>query len=316
MKKLKVGILVGGPSTEYEVSLNSGKNVLKAINRKKFSPALVLLSKKLELKVNNRPEKFPEALKKFDIIFIAMHGQFGEDGQIQAILEKLVVPFTGSNSVASSLAMDKWASFKIFKQGKLRIAPSQLLIKPSEKIKSALKFPIVLKPRNGGSSVGVSIVKYKKDLLKKIKGVFKYDSEVVAEKYLRGKELTCGVLEIGGRLRALPVIEIRPEAKYEFFNYEAKYKSGASLEIVPAPISKTLTKRVQQASIKAHKALGCKVYSRSDFIWHKNNLYILELNTLPGLTENSLFPKSAKADGTSFSKLIEIITYSSFRKTK
>ncbi|MEK9173283.1 MAG: D-alanine--D-alanine ligase [Patescibacteria group bacterium] len=311
MEKLKVAILVGGPSTEYEVSLNSGKNVLKKIDVKKFSPSLVVLSRKLKLSVNNQPAKFPEDLKKFDVIFNAMHGQFGEDGQIQAILENLSIPFTGSDLTASNLAMDKWTSLKIFKKSGLRAASNQLLRKPNDKIKPRLKFPIVLKPRYGGSSVGISIVKDKKDLAKKVKIAFKHDSGVVVEEYIPGKEFACSVLEVNGRPKALPVIEIRPKSKYEFFNYEAKYKTDATEEIVPAPISGKLTMEIQRASLIAHKALGCQTYSRSDFIWCKNKLYILELNTLPGLTQTSLFPKSAKAAGLSLKNLITTIINSS-----
>ena len=305
---------MGGPSTEYEVSLNSGKNVFKAINPAKFISSLAVLSKSLKLKINNQAAKFPEDLKSFDIVFNAMHGQFGEDGQIQAILDKINVPFTGAGAVASSLAMDKWASREVFRKSKIRIPLGKLILAPGEI--SKINLPAVLKPRNGGSSVGVSIVKSKKELLKKIKETFRYDSEVVVEKYLVGREFTCGVLEIKGKLKALPVIEIRPKEKYEFFDYEAKYKTGATDEIVPAPISVKLSREIQRLALKIHRALKCRVYSRSDFIWHKNKLYTLELNTLPGLTQNSLLPKSARVAGLDFPKLIETIIFSSLRYFK
>lgn len=309
-----MAILAGGPSTEYEVSINSGKNVFKEINRKKFVPSLAILSKHFELKINGKKARFPEDLVGYDVVFNAMHGQFGEDGQVQAIFERVGIPFTGSGSVASSLAMDKWASFEIFKKVGLCVAENRLLVSPRDKSVKNLKLPVVLKPRNGGSSVGVEIVKLKKDLEKAINRVFKFDSEVVAESFITGREFTCGVLERDGKLKALPVIEIRPKPKYEFFDYEAKYKTGATDEIVPAKITEKLASEIQSASLKAHRALKARVYSRSDFMWDGEKLFILELNTLPGMTKNSLLPKAARAAKISFSEMIEVIIRSSLKK--
>ncbi|MEK7138282.1 MAG: D-alanine--D-alanine ligase [Patescibacteria group bacterium] len=314
MKKIKVAVLAGGPSTEYEVSINSGKNVFREIDRKKFEPSWAVLSKHSELKINGKKARFPEDLAGYDIVFNAMHGQFGEDGQVQAIFERVGIPFTGSGSVASSLAMDKWASFGIFKKAGLRVAPSQLLASSKTKLGKNLGWPVVLKPRNGGSSVGVEIVKSEKDLEKAVRRVFKFDSEVVAESFVAGREFTCGVLEINGKLKALPVVEIRPKPKYKFFDYEAKYKTGATDEIVPAEIDTKLASEIQSASLKAHRALKASVYSRSDFMWDGKKLFILELNTLPGMTKISLLPKAARAAKISFPKLIEIIIQSSLRK--
>ncbi len=314
MKKISVAVLAGGPSTEYEVSINSGKNIFKAIDRKKFSPSWAILSKHSELKVNGKKARFPEDLEGFDVVFNAMHGQFGEDGQVQAIFERVGILFTGSGSMVSSLAMDKWASFEVFKKIGLRTAPSQLLINLKVKLRKSLGWPVVLKPRNGGSSVGVEIVKSEKDLAGGIRRAFKFDSEVVVEKFMAGREFTGGVLEVNRKLKALPVVEIKPKPKYEFFDYEAKYKTGATDEIVPAEISAKLAREIQNASLKAHRALKAKVYSRSDFIWSENKLYILELNTLPGMTKNSLLPKAATSVKIDFPHLIEIIIRSSLRK--
>jgi len=172
-------------------------------------------------------------------------------------------------------------------------------------------FPVVVKPRSGGSSLGVFIVKDRMDLARRIKDAREFDDELIIQKYIAGREFTCPVLEMEGKIRALPIIEIKPKPKYEFFDYEAKYKAGATDEVVPAIIDQGLTLKIQKASILAHKLLGCRVYSRTDFIWDGVKLYIIELNTLPGLTENSLMPKSAKVAGISFSKLIEIIIESS-----
>jgi hypothetical protein len=177
-----------------------------------------------------------------------------------------------------------------------------------KKIKN-LKEPIITKPRFGGSSIGVEIIKSKKDIEK-----IEEKTDIIAQKFIQGRELTCPVLEIKGKVIALPVIEIRPNKQFEFFDYQAKYTSGASEEIVPAPIPSTLKKKIQEMAIRAHNSLGCAVYSRTDFIVKNKQVVILEINTLPGLTKNSLLPKSAAAQGISFSELLDIIIESSLRK--
>lgn len=309
-----MAILAGGPSTEYAVSINTAKNVFREIDRAKFEPKLAILSRDLKLKTDGKRADFPESLREFDVVFNAMHGQFGEDGQVQAILENLKIPFTGSGSVASSLAMDKWASIKIFKKAGLIVASSWLLTRLNQDLGKGIDLPVVLKPRNGGSSVGVEVVKNRKNLAPAIKRSFKFDHEVVAEQFVLGREFTCGVLEVKGKLKVLPVIEIKPKPKYKFFDYEAKYKAGAADEVVPAKINTKLAFMIQRASLKAHRALKARVYSRSDFMWDGKKLYILELNTLPGMTKNSLLPKAARAAKISFPNLIEIIIRSSLKK--
>ena len=305
---LKIGILGGGPSVEHEVSLASGRNVLKYINRKKYKPHFLLFTKNKKLFWGKKQIPFPLGLKKFDVIFNALHGTFGEDGTLQKILDREGIKYTGSGARASALGMDKWASKRLFKKAGLAVPQSKLFVglPHSHILENVKMWQIIVKPRSGGSSVGVTIARSAAELRNKLREILRVDDAIV-EEYLPGKEFTAGVLEYGGKLRALPIVEIKPKAKYKFFDYEAKYKTGASEEIVPAKISKILARKIQNAALCAHKAVGAKTYSRSDFMLHNGKPYILEINTLPGLTKNSLVPKAARAAGISFTQLIGII---------
>ena len=310
-KKVAVGILGGGPSSEHVVSLATARNVHRAIDHAKFTPTLLTFTKNRELFARKKKLVFPSDLKQFDIIFNALHGTFGEDGQIQKILDRLRIPYTGSGAKASTIGIDKWQSRVRFMRAGLKV-PHAMLLKKMSRSSAYFSFPFVLKPRNGGSSVGVSIVSTQNEFSRHLAKILKTDDALI-EEYVRGREFTCGVIEKNKKLIALPVIEIRPKPKYAFFDYEAKYKSGASEELVPAPIPRALARRVQDAAIRAHHAVGARVYSRSDFIARNGDLYILEINTLPGLTVNSLLPKAAHAARISFQKLITFIIDASLR---
>ncbi len=301
---------MGGPSSEHEVSLNSGESVFIALDRKKFIPTRLIISKDWKLTADDRELKFPAGLKRYDVIFIALHGVFGEDGVVQTILDSLDIPYTGSGAVASWLGMDKWFSAELFKKAGISV-PKSYLIRSRTDL-PGIRLPFVLKPRRGGSSVGVEIVKARKEIKRKSRQAFKHENELIGQEYVKGKEFTCGIVERNGRPRVLPVVEIRPKKNYEFFDYEAKYITGASEEIVPAPVSKRLTQEIQTAALRAHRAIGCSSYSRSDFIVRNGTPYILEINTLPGLTENSLIPKSSRAGGIPFPELLETIVASAF----
>jgi D-alanine-D-alanine ligase len=305
---MKIGVLMGGPSPEHEVSLLSGRGAAQALHSKGYDVTSLLLTREKKLYTNGTEAPFPEGLRGFDVIFIALHGVFGEDGEIQKILDGLQIPYTGSNAEASKLGMDKWESRNRFAEHGLRVAKGTLISGQNE---LPLPLPFVLKPRASGSSDGVAIVKTAEDYFEKIKTA---QAEMMAEEYVSGREFTCGVLEIKGALTTLPVVEIRPAKQYEFFDYEAKYKPGASEEIVPAEIDKKISDEMQKLAATAHEALGCAVYSRSDFILAGSDLYILETNTLPGLTPNSLLPKAAKAYGIEFADLVETILLSSIHK--
>lgn len=304
MKKIRIAVLMGGPSAEHEISLKSGRMVLKFLDKNKYAARPIIISK------NGRwPITLPKLKKSFDVAFIAMHGEYGEDGTIQSILEKYKIPYTGSPAKASRLGMDKIKSLILFKKAGLNIPPR------------TKKMPLVVKPADRGSSVGTSIVKNIDDLPRAIKSAKKYSPKILIEKYIEGREITCGVIEKNGRLIALPSTEIIPKTN-TFFDYHAKYTPGASLEITPAPnLMKKTIRGIQTAALKAHQAIGARGFSRTDMIIEKSKgksqkskIYVLEINTIPGLTKMSLLPQEAKTAGISFSTLLDIIIESALKK--
>lgn len=332
-KMLNVAVFMGGPSAEHEVSLKSGAQILKALDRKKYRVTPVLITKNglwnIAEKKSLRQGKGIELLRKKKIevaIILALHGEFGEDGRMQALLETAGIPYTGSGVLASALGMDKARSAFVFRAHGLSV-PEFLVIKKNEikkaipKIKKHIGFPCVIKPVHLGSSVGVSIVKEEHALPRALQNASARDNEVIVQAYVKGRELTCGVIEKeNGKLIALPPTEIIAKTS-SFFDYRAKYIPGASDEITPAHIPNALTKKIQHAALTAHEALGCRGISRTDFIIEhpKSDLpakalaqagiqhpiiWILEINTLPGMTATSLVPQAAKVAGISFEKLI------------
>ena len=315
-KKLKIGVLMGGPSAEHEVSLDSGKNVLENLDKNKYDPVPILISKNGQWRINGKISNYPDIFKKIDFAFLALHGEFGEDGRIQALLEIHRVPYNGSGLGASALAMDKKQSRDLFKIAGLNV-PKTLHIRQSESYESLLKFfvskvskfPVVVKPCSRGSSVGVFVVESENGLSRAIKEAFKYDDDVLIEEYIKGTELTCGVLDNfqGQKHFALPVTQIMP-VKHKFFNYKAKYTAGATKEITPAKIDEGVYKKAQEVSVKAHQILGCRGYSRVDIIVKNGGtVYVLEVNTLPGLTKGSLLPQQTVVAGLTFSQLLDKI---------
>jgi len=298
---IKVAILMGGISNEREVSLSTGKTVAKYLDSSKFDSKLYDTKKDL-------PKLFLDiSKKKIDICFIALHGKGGEDGSIQGILELLGVAYTGPGIMASAISMDKIISKRLFMQEKI-LTPKFVVIKNKKidfkQIRDKIGLPCVIKPSNSGSSVGVSIIKKEKEIKKGIKMALKENDKVIIEEYIQGKEITVGVL--GNKTpRALSIVEIIPKTK--FFDYQAKYNPKFCDEIAPARISVDLTKKAQELALKVYKLLDCKGFSRIDMILKGKKIYVLENNTIPGLTPNSLLPKAAKADNISFSKLLEKI---------
>ena len=298
---IKVAILMGGISNEREVSFSTGKTVAKYLDSSKFDSKLYDTKKDL-LKLFSDISK-----NKIDVCFIALHGKGGEDGSIQGILELLGVAYTGPGIMASAISMDKIISKRLFMQEKI-LTPKFVVIKNKKidfkQIRDKIGLPCVIKPSNSGSSVGVSIIKKEKEIKKGIKMALKENDKVIIEEYIQGKEITVGVL--GNKTpRALSIVEIIPKTK--FFDYQAKYNPKFCDEIAPARISVDLTKKAQELALKVYKLLDCKGFSRIDMILKGKKIYVLENNTIPGLTPNSLLPKAAKADNISFSKLLEKI---------
>ncbi|OGD66670.1 hypothetical protein A3F08_03350 [Candidatus Berkelbacteria bacterium RIFCSPHIGHO2_12_FULL_36_9] len=312
MRKIRLAILIGGISSERDISLISGKEVVKALDKKKY-----------EIKIYDPKSdliKLAKDRKEIDVVFPVLHGFGGEDGTIQGYLELLKLPYVGSGVLSSALAMDKKMSKVIYKNNGLLTPKTIILSRPDieknlsgvlQNIRKTIGLPCVVKANNHGSSIGVYIVKNEKDLKKAINDAFKLDNEVLVEEYIKGIEVTGAVLG-NQNPKALPIVEIiPPEGK--FFDREVKY-SGATQEIVPARLSEELTKQVQDVAVKAHLMLGCRGFSRTDMIIKKPKIYVLETNTIPGLTSESLFPKAAKVTGISLTNLLEKLIVLSLEK--
>lgn len=329
---------MGGKTPEHEISLISGREVVRNLDKKKYNIFPVVISRngqKWQLTTPRNLLALPDPLlsrgkdkalvnareiniqringtNKVDVVFIAMHGPFGEDGTVQGMLEMAGLTYTGSGVLASALGMDKIMFRKIMLEEKIQI-PKHVVLAKSEKytkiFKTLGKPPYFVKPFNQGSSVGASIVKMNKDLKKALQLAFSYSDFALVDEYIRGMEVTCAILG-NNRPYALPLIEIIPK-KGEFFDYDSKYSESSSDEIVPARISKALTSKVQDLAITVHKAIGARGFSRVDFIL-KNERFpvVLEINTIPGLTPISLVPKAANAAGISYPDLLDkIIQY-------
>ncbi len=312
----RVGVLRGGPSSEYEVSLNTGANVLSALRgqlKDQYQAHDILIDKQGNWHMDGLPVLSEDLSSRVDVIFNALHGAYGEDGIVQNIFEIQGMPFTGSGSVASAVGMNKMLSRNAFGHQGIKIALGKEI--SSDDIKNdaqaiagelfrSFPIPAVVKPTSAGSSVGISIVRTQEELIKALKKAAEHGSSVLIEEYIAGTEVTVGVIE-GFRdqeLYVLPVVEIRPTTA--FFDYEAKY-AGKSQEIVPANLSHKIKEELSKLAQKAHRALGLRHYSRSDFIIHpRRGIYILETNTLPGLTNESLVPKALRAVGSDTHELV------------
>lgn len=308
MHKKRVGILRGGPSNEYEVSLQTGAAILKNLSEEKYILKDILIDRNGVWHLHGVPVNPHEALSHIDVAFNALHGAYGEDGKIQHIFETHGIPFTGSGSFASAVGMNKRLSKDVYIKEKIKTPISKLVEskahfeKDMRNLFTSFSLPIVVKPLSSGSSVGVSIAKSFGEFEEAIYKAFEHSDAVLLEEFIKGKEATCGVID-GFRDQeyyALPPIEIRPHGD-AFFDYAAKYQ-GKSDEIVPGNFTDAEKREIEALAIQAHKALGLRHYSRSDFMIHpKRGIFILETNTLPGLTEESLVPKALKAVGASLS---------------
>lgn len=314
MEKLnfgKIGVLMGGPSTEREISLASGKAVYESLNHAGLNVAA------MDIKTDGKEENI-RLIKsqKINLAFIALHGRFGEDGQIQEILDTLKVPYTGSGALASRLAMDKIASRKIFEASGLHVPRYKTEDKLSYNVNwialhNDFTLPLVVKPATHGSSIGISVVDREGYLDKSVDSAFSFDERIIIEEYIRGREVTVGILDE----LALPVIEIIP--KKIFFDYEAKYWAGMADYVVPAELEDEIAKNIQEAALSAHKLLGCYGCSRVDMILNSDNIpFVLEVNTIPGLTVTSLLPKAAKVAGIDFSQLCIKLIQLAYEKTQ
>lgn len=316
-KKIKVAVIGGGVSNERNVSVRSARQVFDNLPRQKYTPTLINIKQdgrwfydhKKPVKIYDSKFGYKKSdLKKFDVTFLALHGRFGEDGRIQALLEIIGVPYTGSGVLASSLAMDKAKVSEVVSTAGI-LTPRSLVLEKSFNnvniLKNVISFPCFVKPNQSGSSVGINKVKNLKELSKAVKLAFKEDNIVLVDEYIDGREITCGIMGNSSHheMVMLPPVEIVP--KNNFFDYEAKYDDKLVDEICPAPITKIQAKTAQDLARKIHCLIGCDGLTRTDFILKNGQFYFLEINTIPGLTAESICPKEAKAAGISFGRFLD-----------
>jgi D-alanine-D-alanine ligase len=290
----KIGVLLGGLSSEREVSLASGNAILKALKEKGYHAVAIDVGRDAAIKIRELG---------IDLAFIALHGKFGEDGAIQGMLEVMGIPFTGSGILASALGMNKTVSKQVFRSRGLSVGPYEVIYAgEADRINTVIdqiRYPVVIKPHAEGSSVGVSLVFKKEDVARAVDLAFQYGGEILVEQFIKGKEVQVGILGD----RALGAIEIVP--KRAFYDYAAKYEQGMSDHFFPARIPEAVYKKTLEAGLVAHRAIGCRGYSRVDFIIDEKGVpYILEVNTLPGMTATSLLPEIARGVGISFPDLV------------
>src|SRR3989339_1605234 len=311
MNSIRVGVLRGGPSLEHEVSLKTGESVLRNLP-KYYSVKDIFISKEGEWHLDGKPTDQERSLRNIDVIFNALHGEYGEDGKVQQLLESFGVPYTGSGIMASALGMNKIQARQAFKNAGLRVPSGFEVVLENELAETAkdifkkMSPPWVIKYPSGGSSVGVSIARNFDDLEGALEKVSSFSSKILVEEYIRGREATCGVIDEFRNQKhyALPIVEIIPPAQRDFFSYDAKY-GGQMRELCPSNFDMPTKRAIEAMAVTAHNAIGGRHYSRSDFIVSKRGIYILEINTLPGLIAESLLPKALNAVGSSHKELLE-----------
>ncbi len=312
----KIAVLRGGPSPEYEVSLQTGSAILDALSDEKYEVFDVAITRDGEWYLNGVRMACADILSQTDLVFNALHGKYGEDGKVQRILETFKIPYTGSCSLSSAMAMNKILAKREFKKAGIKI-PLDIVLEKNDfdvaEIFKTFSMPAIVKPANAGSSLGIGVAGTMADLETALQKAFEISDQVLVEEYIAGREASCGVidnfrLELSGKnesVYTLIPIEIRPKSKNNFFDYEAKY-SGESEEICPGNFTAAEKKELQNLARQAHQILGLRHYSRSDFIVSpRRGIYLLETNSLPGLTQNSLFPKSLKAIGSDLPEFLE-----------
>ncbi len=319
MKK-NIAIVTGGDSSEYEISLQSAETIINNIDKSEYKPyQIVINGDRWVLKRNNVVDiaidkndfscTIDSNKLTFDCAFIAIHGTPGEDGKLQGYFDMLKIPYTASGVHTSALTFNKNTCINFLKQYGV-VAANSVLVKRGERVDSKeilakTNLPCFVKPNNGGSSCGVSKVNNVDELEDAINNAFKEDNEILVEEFIAGTELTCGVVKNKNELLVLPITEII--SKTEFFDYEAKYTTGMAEEITPARVSETTEKKCKDLSAFIYSILNCRGIARIDYILNNETLYFLEINTIPGLTGNSLVPKQAAAIGISLKELFGMV---------
>jgi D-alanine-D-alanine ligase len=337
-----IAVLFGGTSTEHSISIKTGNFIYNTLDRSKYNCKPIFLSKsgkwlisksfnpslpKIE-NINGYEAKWEEDFSKSvdfielniptdrmdcEIVFLGLHGGEGENGTIQSLLELLGLKYTGSQVLASAIAMNKEKANLLFQASGFEVSPfqvfSRLDLSDKTPLSTNMKFPVFVKPNEGGSSVGTGIAKNTEELSKRLTEVFSIEKKAIVQNLIQGIEVSCGVIEFWEKDRWTPIplhpTEIIPNS--EFFDFESKYTTGKSKEITPARLSEEITQKVRDLALKAHITLGCRAYSRTDFIIQDNIPYILETNTLPGMTETSLIPQQVKHAGKDMKDILDLI---------
>src|SRR3989338_7358056 len=298
-KLLRVAVLFGGKSAEHEVSIVSAGNIIKSLDKSKYSVTPIKISKNGQFSFDK--------IKKFDVVFPVLHGPFGEDGSMQGLLKLAGVPFVGPSVLGSALGMDKDIMKRLFRDAGMPIG-KYIAVRAGEKInfnkiKKELGLPMFIKPANMGSSVGISKVKNEKEFKKAIKEAFKYDTKIVIEEFIAGREIECAVLGNEHPMASVPGDII---ANQDFYFYYAKYIDAGSVAVIHDKIDKKTMRRNQELAIKTFKTLNCEGMSRVDFFLKKNGTVVVnEINTIPGFTDISMYPKLWEASGLSQAKLLD-----------
>jgi D-alanine-D-alanine ligase len=311
MDKKRIAVLMGGQSSEHEVSIESGRTVCEHLDKQKYEILPVHISQGGEWSV-----PFEDLMDKADIAFLALHGEYGEDGTVQQFLDNIGLPYTGSSARASALGMNKLACSKLFAAYGLGVPEWTEITRYDDwaHFRSPFGYPVVVKPTDRGSSVGVNIVRNEFGMGEAFCNVFELSRNAMVQKYISGREVTCAVLEDERGDMALPPTEIFPLSS-EFFDYGSKYSPGASKNITPAPITRAETEEVQSAAVSAHRIIGASGVSRTDMIIGNDGVvYLLEINTLPGLAPESPLMQEANYAGFSVSALLDKIIAAAIRR--
>jgi D-alanine-D-alanine ligase len=325
----KVAVLMGGPDEEHAISIESGNAVLGALKQAGLKAEGIELGRDGLWYYRDDSVKTPgralDNLKRdFDVAFLALHGKTGEGGIVQGALELIGMPFTGSDSVASCLAMNKAVSRALYEEAGIPVAPGAVIHpddprKPdviADELIASFGLPLFSKPLDSGSSYGVRIEKDAPSLTKRISSSRKIEQVLLLEQRIEGPEYTVAVIDGDAGSISLPPVLIRPTKGAEFFTLEIKYDPEAVEEICPAPASPEVLSELTRLGVLAHKVLGCRDFSRTDILWGEQGPVVLETNTIPGLTSASLFPKAARAAGIDFPELVRMLVYNAVTRTQ
>lgn len=306
---IKVAIIFGGPGSEHEVSISSAKNILEHIDRTAFDVIEIFVTKDKKYIIDRKTFSEEEGIQEIknmnvEVVFPIIHGEYGEDGELQSKLEKEKISFIGSSSTTSHLAIDKNKTNEILSKNNLHIPKSKIISIHNKSID--FRFPIIVKPINEGSSIGLFKIETEQQYKDSLEAIFENHNEMLAQEFVEGREFTCGVIEKEGMVTSLVATEVIL-TKGELFDYEAKYSPAGCEEITPAQVDTVMMSEIQNIAMTCHKILGCRTLSRTDLILKGDRLYVLEVNTSPGMTKTSFIPAQAQVCGYSMKELITIL---------